>query len=395
MKEWLLLPQTYSVIEHVFKQGASASPEQQARVDDRLSAIDMGDSSRILRTAGNNAQINISGVLTKEPDFFAMVFGGGNTAYSEILAAFAQAEADDSVSEITLAIDSPGGEVAGLFEVTDAIAATKKPVTVVVGSMAASAAYAIASQGDKVLASNRASRVGSVGIVQSFFVNDDIVDITSTNAPDKRPNPTTPEGKATIQAQLDDIHDIFVDAIAIGRKTTPDKVNSDFGRGAMLVANDALGAGMIDDLLSTKQINTDNKATANAVQAKKEEGRKMDLETLKAQHADVYNAVVAVGRDQERARVQGHLCLGDAANAMDIALKAIEEGTESNDPLTVAKYNAAIMSKKDVDNRDADNEEAKKALENVDNSNATVESEADKKALDIADFVAQGLKGGK
>src|SRR5690348_110583 len=81
---------------------------------------------RNLRLAGDVAQINIKGLLTEEPDCFAVMFGDGNTTYASIREALAVADADPAIKSIVLNVDSPGGHVHGLFETLDALAATKK-----------------------------------------------------------------------------------------------------------------------------------------------------------------------------------------------------------------------------------------------------------------------------
>ena len=114
------------------------SPEQTAAFTARAETL--AGPSRLLSTAGNTASVAVHGVLTDKPSFMAMLFGGGNTTYSEVRSAIAEADADSNITEIVLDIDSPGGTVAGLFPTLDAMAATKTPIRAVVSNMAASAA---------------------------------------------------------------------------------------------------------------------------------------------------------------------------------------------------------------------------------------------------------------
>jgi ClpP class serine protease len=89
---------------------------------------------------------------------------------------------------------------------------------------------------------------GSIGIAASFLVDESIVEIASTEAPKKRPDVSTAEGKAIVREELDAIHEVFVEAIARGRSTTTTNVNRNFGRGAIVLARDAKRAGMIDSI---------------------------------------------------------------------------------------------------------------------------------------------------
>ncbi|WP_233873584.1 hypothetical protein [Paraburkholderia adhaesiva] len=70
----------------------------------------------------------------------------GMTGYDGIHANLAMALADDTVRAVVLDIDSPGGEVAGCFDLVDAIHAARgtKPLHAILTENAFSAAYAVA-----------------------------------------------------------------------------------------------------------------------------------------------------------------------------------------------------------------------------------------------------------
>jgi ClpP class serine protease len=197
--------------------------------------------------AGDVATIDIDGVLTPKPDPFAKFFGGGNTDYGTIRAALRAAKADPSVRHARLNISSPGGTVAGLFETLDEIDAFKasgKSMSVV-SNFACSAAYAIAAAAGPIDAAGEHASFGSVGVAASFFVSDKVVDIASTEAPHKRPDLRTAAGRAIVQKELDDLHTLFVKRIARGRKLPE---NANFGKGAVVLASEALTMKMIDSI---------------------------------------------------------------------------------------------------------------------------------------------------
>lgn len=350
---WLLEASVRQAILQAQKAGVMPTVEQQANFEaSRLSAG--GASSRILSVAGSSAEVAIKGVITKAPSFLAMLFGGGNTTYPEIISALAEADSDPDIEDITLAIDSPGGHFDGLFDTLAAIQGTNKPVKAVVSNVGASAAYAIASQADEIVAANRATRVGSVGVVATFQVFENEVSITSTNAPKKRPDVTTEEGKAMVREELDAMHEIFVDAIAEGRDTSVDTVNAEFGQGATLLADEALKRGMIDAVAapSLKVVESTKTTTARSGGNKPEIGS-MDLKQLKAQHPDVYAAAVQDGVDQERDRVSAHLIMGEKSGAMETASAAIKDGSGMTATLQ-ATYLTAGMNRSDVGDRQDD-----------------------------------------
>ena len=307
-------------------------------------------SSRISRVEDSKAVIDVKGVITKQPNIFASLFGGGNATYPEIISALEAAENNPSVNSITLSIDSPGGQFDGLFDALSALQSVSKPVTAEVSNVAASAAFAIASQADEIVASNKATRFGSVGVVATLNTADDEISISSSKAPKKRPNVKTEEGLKVVIEELDAMHDIFVEAIADGRNTTSDNVNSNFGEGATLLAEESLKRGMIDRIGFASK----STQTIAAVSGTKLEANKMDLKTLQAQHPDVYAAALELGVNQERDRVVAHLTLAEPSCDYSLAAKAIKDGEVMTETLR-AQYMVAGMNRKDLDRREQDN----------------------------------------
>lgn len=381
---WLLEASVRLAIEQAYRSGTLPTAQQQIDYEARYAASASETASRLLTVAGNNAEVAVRGVITKAPSFLAMLFGGGNTTYGEIIAALAEAEADPTVDNITLAIDSPGGQFDGLFDALAAIQGTSKPVKALISNVGSSAAYAIASQADEIVASNRAARIGSVGVAATIGVDDSEVTITSTNAPKKRPDVTTEEGKVMVREELDAMHEIFVDAIAEGRGSTVEKVNAEFGQGATLLSDEALKRGMIDAVAepSLKVVESTKTTTARSGGNQPEAGN-MDLKQLKAQHPDVYTAAVQEGVDQERDRVNAHLTMGEASGDTKTAFAAIKDGSGMTATLQ-AQYMTAGMNRNDVANRQDDDADANAG----DNANASNNQESGE---DVASLVEARL----
>ena len=349
---WLLEASVRQALEQAQKSGFTPSAEQQTKFETRFGGGNVSASdNRLLTIAGDNADVSIKGVITKAPSYLAMIFGGGNTTYLEINSAIAAAEQDDSVSNITFTIDSPGGQFDGLFDTLAAIQSAKKPTKAVISGLGASAAFAIACQADEVFATNIATRVGSVGVVATFYNDANEISITSTDAPKKRPDVTTAEGVAMVREELDAMHEIFVDSIASGRSVSMDKVNADFGQGATVLANEALKRGMIDavGVKSTK--------TTTAESGNKPEAINMDLKQLQAQHPETFAAAVLQGTNEERDRVSAHM--------------TIEDGSIMTAKLQ-ATYMAAGMNRADTASRQDDDANADAG----DNANAGDDTDA-------------------
>lgn len=355
---WLLLQSIYNDMQAARASGINFTADQLAAFSAQFQAA---DTSRVMSIAGNSAEIHVKGVLTNAPDIFAMWFGGGNTTYPEIISALAEADANPDVAQIVMRFDSGGGSINGMFDAIAAMQTTKKDIKAIVGSVAASAAYGLASQADELVAHNRASMVGSIGIVVDAFVDPDRISITSSNAPDKRPDITTAEGKAVVVTQLDAIAELLDEAVASGRSTTVEKVNADFGQGATLLAGEAVKRGMIDSISKTALQSVKNTNSTTAYGGDQSEATEMDLNKLKADHPGVYAAVVQIGTEQgatqERDRVSAHLTMGSASGDMKTALKAVGDGSAMTASLQ-AQYMAAGMNSKDIENRQEDNIDA-------------------------------------
>jgi ClpP class serine protease len=344
---WLLESNIRQSMQQARKAGFMPSVEQQTQFDARFNSSVSANENRLLTMAGNGAEISIKGVITQVPSFMAMVFGGGNTTYPDIISAIATAQQDDNVETITLSIDSPGGEFDGLFDTLAAIQAATKPVKAIISNLGASAAYAIASQADEIVATNIAARIGSVGVVATFGVYDDEVSITSTEAPKKRPDVRTSEGVAMVREELDALHELFVDAIANGRGVDTSKVNANYGQGGTLLAGEALKRGMIDSIAAPSLKSVKTTSTKTATSGTQPEATKMDLNTLKAQHPETFAAAVQQGTTEERDRVTEHLIMGEASGDIKTACAAIKDGTAMTGALR-ATYMTAGMNRNDV-----------------------------------------------
>lgn len=157
------------------------------------------------------------------------------------------------VRQILLTIDSPGGAVAQVHEFARLVAMSPKPVSVHVTGMCCSAAYWIGSAAAGGMSMDPTGIVGSIGVMisTSYQVDTDQagrrdLDITSTNAPNKRPDLSTDEGQGQVRQMLDAIEGIFIASVARGRGVTEAKVRSDFGQGGTLAGDAARAAGMVD-----------------------------------------------------------------------------------------------------------------------------------------------------
>lgn len=152
----------------------------------------------------------------------------GMTGYDGIRQALANALEDDAVRAIALDIESPGGEVAGCFDLVDAIyeARGEKPTWAILSETAYSAAYAIASAAD-VITVPRTGGTGSVGVICACVdmsraldkagVTVELITYGKHKADGNETRPLSREARARYQSDVDIMGDLFVDTVARNR----------------------------------------------------------------------------------------------------------------------------------------------------------------------------------
>ncbi|MBN9132012.1 MAG: S49 family peptidase [Nitrosospira multiformis] len=232
------------------------------------------------------AVIDVTGPITPRASFLNMLFGG--TDVETIQQEFSAALADSSINKIVLNIDSPGGAVSGISPLADQIFSARsiKPIESFVSGMGASAAYWLASATSRITISDTAL-VGSIGVVGTAIDDRErqkmqgvtFHQIVSSNAPKKRPDPATPEGRQVLQNEIDGIGLVFTAKVARFRGVTEQKVNSDFGQGGVLVGIAAVRAGLADAIGTFESTLVSPGAMPSAARStKKEEKITMHLE---------------------------------------------------------------------------------------------------------------------
>jgi len=166
---------------------------------------------------------------------------------------------DPDVSAILLAIDSPGGTVAGTADLAAEVraASKKKPVWAYVADLGASAAYWIASQADKVLANDRTALVGSIGTVAVVYdlsaaaemagVKTLVIGTGPLKGAGAPGAPVTEEQQAYYRGIVEDAQKSFDSAVKKGRGMT-DAQLADAKTGGVFGATEALDRGLIDGI---------------------------------------------------------------------------------------------------------------------------------------------------
>ena len=231
----------------------------QSPLDEGDDPDEMDDAARsqkpYLVTPEGVAILGVSGTLVKKASWLDAA--SGMQSYESIRADFQDAVRDPRILGILLDVDSPGGEVGGLFDLADEIynARAEKPCMAISDDDAFSAAYAIASSAQRLFVT-RTGGVGSVGVIalhldQSGFDEKAGRKYTAIYAGAKK-NDFNPHealsgsAKDELQSEIDRLYDMFVGTVARNREMKPALVrNTEAG---LYYAEKAISAGFADQV---------------------------------------------------------------------------------------------------------------------------------------------------
>jgi signal peptide peptidase SppA len=195
----------------------------------------------------------------------------GMTGYDGIRAMLSMAMNDKDVRAIVLDVDSPGGEVAGCFDLVDAIyeASAKKPIWSILTENAFSAGYAIASAATRVIVP-RTGGTGSVGVIcmhvdMSQALSKAGIEVTlihfgANKADGADSKPLSKSALARYQKDVDTMGELFCETVARNRSISTAKVRDteascflgaagvDIGFADAVMAPDEAFASLLDEL---------------------------------------------------------------------------------------------------------------------------------------------------
>ncbi|WP_264688349.1 S49 family peptidase [Wolbachia endosymbiont (group A) of Sympetrum striolatum] len=214
--------------------------------------------------------IPIHGILTKKPGAFDEMLG--MTSYEQIEEQITQALADSSIETIILEIDSPGGEVNGIFDLADFIYESrgKKRIIAIANDDAYSAAYAIASSAEKIFLT-RTSGVGSIGVIashidQSGFDEKCGIKYTTVFAGSRKNDlnphePITSESLENLKSEVNRLYEMLVELIARNRNLSVEAIkNTEAG---LYFGENAVEMGLADGITILSSINKNRSITMN------------------------------------------------------------------------------------------------------------------------------------
>jgi capsid assembly protease len=205
--------------------------------------------------AGSIAVLPLIGTIVPRVSMLAQMSGA--TGLHAWMEGFREAVADPNVGGILIDIMSPGGSAFGIQEAGDEIRAarSKKPVYAIANHYAFSAAYWLGAQASEFIVSP-SGQVGSIGVIsvhedqsgmnEMLGLKYTIIRSVPAKAEASEMERLSPGARQDMQSKVDTYHEMFVSAVAAGRRVSAATVNADFGQGRTKMAKEALKAGMVD-----------------------------------------------------------------------------------------------------------------------------------------------------
>lgn len=257
---------------------------------------------------------NLSNGTLVLPIIGSMVHRGGSLdalsgiqSYQSIQASIQDAVDDTAVKRILLDIDSPGGSVAGAFDLKDFITIAKenKPIYAIARDSMASAAYLIGSACTKVFATQTA-QVGSIGVVAMHMDRSELnkkegLKPTFIYAGDLKVagNPHEKlEGEALdyIKESVQESYEMFVEAVADSRGLDKQMIRDTEAR--VYKGSKAKELGLVDEVISfdalLEELANEGQQRVSIPSSMSKKGIKMDKEELEKLEADYAQATADV-----------------------------------------------------------------------------------------------------
>jgi protease IV len=205
--------------------------------------------------------VDISGVISDAEERTTFQLAQRPSMVAETKSVLDRAADDKDVAAVLLRINSPGGSVSAsdtlYHELKTWKETNKKPVYAFFNGLSTSGAYYLAMAADRVIA-HPAAVTGSIGVImpgisfEGLMDKYGVADQTITSGPFKDTGSMfrdmRPDEKKQMQSVIDDLYGRFTSVVAAGRpRLDPDKIKK-LADGRVYSANQALAAGLVDDL---------------------------------------------------------------------------------------------------------------------------------------------------
>lgn len=333
---WAIAPAKLLEMQAIYATHLHGGQIDIAAIEARLGRPLANEQQEYSMRDGGVAVLPVQGVLAPKANMFTRVSGG--TSAQILSTQLESTMADQRVRSVLLAYDSPGGSVFGNPEFGQLVRemSSIKPIVAISDGMMASAAYWSGSAANAVYITGPTVQVGSIGVVATHNFDPKATNVTEITAgrykriaSDTRA--LTQEGRDYLQAQVDHLYSVFVQAVATHRGISADQVLSQMADGRVFVGQQAIDAGLVDGMSSidalVEQMATKPEQFARRRSARitvpavagpapksprsttNAQGSTMDRTELEAAHPQLVQSILAEGHNAgaaaERTRIQG------------------------------------------------------------------------------------------
>ena len=225
---------------------------------------DDDDDKKLYRMDGSIAVIEIRGSLLKRSSgFLAFLFGVGGM--ETIGKGFKKALADPEVKGIFLDTDSPGGSADGTFDLADIVYAGRgqKPILAFADGKMTSAAAAIGSGADYVVAANEITNMGSIGVygvhidyadrAKELGIKPTVFHAGKYKAIGNQFEHLSGSDKKYIQESFDYLHTQFINLVSRNTGIPIDNLDSDLKEAKIFMGSQAIAVGLANAVMNRDQ----------------------------------------------------------------------------------------------------------------------------------------------
>lgn len=347
-QRWAMRYETLMALSEIVRRHVA---EIRLSADDIEKVIARGksDGDRKYEVTGGVAIIPIEGTISRYSSMVGDLSVGRGASVDRIRSMLNQAIGDSDVVSIVLNVNSPGGSSTGISDLADDIyrARAKKPILAFVDGMAASGAYWLASQADKIYGGSTAE-VGSIGVYAVLYdeskaaanegVKPVVVRAGDLKAIGVPGDVITDMQIAEVQKSIDAIYWEFVASVARGRGVANDAIVA-LAHGGTETGKAAVEAGLIDGVMSFEDV-----LSRAADAAKKHNTGAKAMEKQGAESAEIGLLI-----DDAR-RAEHEACRIELATLLSLfpgqeSLVAVEWATGTNRDGIVVKASQAQQSR--------------------------------------------------
>lgn len=362
---WALQLEKLQEIQAIYATHLRGEKIDIAAIEARLGHTLANEQKEYAIREGGVAVLPVEGVLAPKANLFMRISGGASTYMLQ--EQVESAESDPRVRSLVLAFDTPGGAVQGIPEFAETIyrMSHSKPVVAWVHGTMASAGVWSGTAANAIYVSGPTVQVGNIGVVAQHTWDPKAGETKTEITAGKYKRiassqaPLTAEGRAYLQADVDYVYSLFVDAVAKHRGASAEKVLEHMADGRDFRGQQAIDAGLVDGVSTldalVEQLATNPAAFAarrkavfavgalpspSAGAAPKDPSQPREKDpvmsgdntsitraSFEQDHAALFAQVrsefLSLGATQERERIQAVLAVGDGLPGHEKLLNAL------------------------------------------------------------------------